>query len=354
MSLTTEFYRMGTDPHSDEAALMRAAAIIRDGGLVGMPTETVYGLAASAFNEHAAEKVYAAKGRPSDNPLIVHVAFPAEAESIAYTTEWYYALAERFMPGPLTIILKKKDNIPDTVTAGGATAAFRCPAHPVAHRLIEVSGHPIAAPSANSSGFPSPTNALHVKADMDGKIDMILDGGECEIGVESTVVKLNDDGCTILRPGAVTEDMLADVCGKVTISPAVIEPTLVDEKNPESPGMKYKHYSPTAEVILIDAPLDVFADHVNGHGEGKYGVFTPADEAHLYTGGTMLITGETDNASQLSHSLFTLLRNADELGLDTVYVRCPPRSGEYLAVYNRIVRAAGCRITKLRDNRENT
>lgn len=351
--MTTEFLTITGTPADDEI-IGRAAEVIKSGGLVAIPTETVYGLAGSALLEDSARKIYAAKGRPADNPLIVHLAKPEDAELYGETTPLYYRLAERFMPGPLTIILKKKDNIPDTVTAGGATAAFRCPSHPIAHRLIEVSGHPIAAPSANSSGFPSPTNALHVKADMDGKIDMILDGGECEIGVESTVVKLNDDGCTILRPGAVTEDMLADVCGKVTISPAVIEPTLVDEKNPESPGMKYKHYSPTAEVILIDAPLDVFADHVNGHGEGKYGVFTPADEAHLYTGGILLITGETDNASQLSHSLFTLLRNADELGLDTVYVRCPPKSGEYLAVYNRIVRAAGCRITKLRDNRENT
>lgn len=351
--MTTEFLTITGTPADDEI-IGRAAEVIKSGGLVAIPTETVYGLAGSALLEDSARKIYAAKGRPADNPLIVHLAKPEDAELYGETTPLYYRLAERFMPGPLTIILKKKDNIPDTVTAGGATAAFRCPSHPIAHRLIEVSGHPIAAPSANSSGFPSPTNALHVKADMDGKIDMILDGGECEIGVESTVVKLNDDGCTILRPGAVTEDMLADVCGKVTISPAVIEPTLVDEKNPESPGMKYKHYSPTAEVILIDAPLDVFADHVNGHGEGKYGVFTPADEANLYTGGILLITGETDNASQLSHSLFTLLRNADELGLDTVYVRCPPKSGEYLAVYNRIVRAAGCRITKLRDNRENT
>lgn len=351
--MTTEFLTITGTPADDEI-IGRAAEVIKSGGLVAIPTETVYGLAGSALLEDSARKIYAAKGRPADNPLIVHLAKPEDAELYGETTPLYYRLAERFMPGPLTIILKKKDNIPDTVTAGGATAAFRCPSHPIAHRLIEVSGHPIAAPSANSSGFPSPTNALHVKADMDGKIDMILDGGECEIGVESTVVKLNDDGCTILRPGAVTEDMLADVCGKVTISPAVIEPTLVDEKNPESPGMKYKHYSPTAEVILIDAPLDVFAEHVNGHGEGKYGVFTPADEAHLYTGGILLITGETDNASQLSHSLFTLLRNADELGLDTVYVRCPPKSGVYLAVYNRIVRAAGCRITKLRDNRENT
>lgn len=348
--MTTEFLTITGTP-DDEAVIEKAAEVIRSGGLVAIPTETVYGLAGSALLEDSARKIYAAKGRPSDNPLIVHLAKPEDAELYGETTELYYRLAERFMPGPLTVILKKKDNIPDTVTAGGSTAAFRCPAHPVAHRLIEVSGHPIAAPSANSSGFPSPTNALHVKADMDGKIDMILDGGECEIGVESTVVKLNDDGCTILRPGAVTEDMLADVCGKVTISPAVIEPTLVDEKNPESPGMKYKHYSPTAEVILIDAPLNVFADHVNQHGEGKYGVFTPEDEAHLYTAGTMLITGDTDSASQLSHSLFTLLRNADELALDTVYVRCPPKSGEYLAVYNRIVRAAGCRITKLSDGK---
>lgn len=345
--MKTEFLRISGHTDTDRDIICRAAEVIKNGGLVAIPTETVYGLAGSAFLAESAEKIYAAKGRPADNPLIVHIAKPEDAEKIAYTNETYYALAKRFMPGPLTIILPKRDIIPDTVTAGLPSVGIRCPSNRIAHRLIEVSGHPIAAPSANRSGIPSPTTAEHVRADMEGRIDMIIDGGECEIGLESTVIKLENDGCTILRPGAVTADMLATVCAKVTISRAVIEPSIAEEIKPESPGMKYKHYAPKAEVVLIDATEEQFADYVRKDASGHYGVFVSNESAGYFNGGVMLVTGPRNDAKEASRRLFNLLRRADEMGLEKVYALLPPASGEYLAYYNRIVRAAGCKILKL-------
>ncbi len=345
--MKTEFLRISGNTDLDKAVIERAAEVIRAGGLVAIPTETVYGLAGSAFLEESAEKIYAAKGRPADNPLIVHIAQPEDAEKIAYTNEVYYELAKRFMPGPLTIILPKKDILPDTVTAGLDSVGIRCPSNRIAHRLIEVSGHPIAAPSANRSGIPSPTSAEHVLADMDGRIDMIIDGGECEIGLESTVIKLDEDGCTILRPGAVTADMLAAVCAKVTISRAVIEPSMAEEIKPESPGMKYRHYAPKAEVVLIDATEEQFAEYVRKDASGHYGVFVSNEDAGYFEGSVMLLTGPRNDAKEASRRLFNLLRRADEMELEKVYALLPPASGEYLAYYNRIVRAAGCKILKL-------
>ncbi len=345
--MKTEFLRISGNTDLDKAVIERAAEVIRAGGLVAIPTETVYGLAGSAFLEESAEKIYAAKGRPADNPLIVHIAQPEDAEKIAYTNEVYYELAKRFMPGPLTIILPKKDILPDTVTAGLDSVGIRCPSNRIAHRLIEVSGHPIAAPSANRSGIPSPTSAEHVLADMDGRIDMIIDGGECEIGLESTVIKLDEDGCTILRPGAVTADMLAAVCAKVTISRAVIEPSMAEEIKPESPGMKYRHYAPKAEVVLIDATEEQFAEYVRKDASGHYGVFVSNEDAGYFEGGVMLLMGPRNDAKEASRRLFNLLRRADEMELEKVYALLPPASGEYLAYYNRIVRAAGCKILKL-------
>jgi len=346
--MKTEFLKITGDESADLAVLEKAAEIIRAGGLVAVPTETVYGLAGSALIESSAEKIYAAKGRPADNPLIVHIAASEDAEKYAYPGELYYRLAEKFMPGPLTIILEKKDCIPYTVTAGGDTVAVRCPAHPIAHKLIEISGHPIAAPSANRSGIPSPTKAEHVLEDMDGRIEMIIDGGECSIGLESTVIRLDsDDECTILRPGHITADMLAEVCHKVHISPAVVEPALASHEKPESPGMKYKHYAPSAELILIDADDDVFFAYVNAHAEKDHGVFASDEDAALVSSAYLLLTGAKGDAGEISHRFFTLLRTADELELKKVYVQLPPAEGEYLALYNRIVRAAGCRILKL-------
>lgn len=348
--MKTEFLKINGDDRDNEV-ISKAAEVIKAGGIVAIPTETVYGLAGSALIKSSAEKIFAAKGRPADNPLIVHIAYPEDAEKIAYTTDTYYKLAKRFMPGPLTIILNKKDIIPDTVTAGLDSVGIRCPSNPVAHKLIEVSGHPIAAPSANRSGIPSPTNAHHVLADMDGRIDMIIDGGDCEFGLESTVVKLDGNDCTVLRPGAVTTDMLAEVCDKVVVSPAVVEPSLANNIKPESPGMKYKHYAPKAQVYLIDADDDVFANYVRENADGKYGLLVSAEEAEAIEGGVKLILGAKGDAKEASKRLFNLLREADEEELETVYAQLPPPEGEYLAFYNRIVRAAGCRIIKLGKNK---
>ena len=330
-------------------AIEKAAACIRAGELVGIPTETVYGLAGSALYAEAAGKIYAAKGRPGDNPLIVHVAEAADAESIAFTTPLYYALAEKYMPGPLTIILPKKDIIPDAVSGGLKTVAVRCPAHPAARELIRVSGHPIAAPSANSSGKPSPTTAAHVYEDLQGKIPLILDGGPCSIGVESTVIALETagNGCTILRPGAITREMLEEVCGTVTVAEAVTDPGKAGDK-PQSPGMKYRHYSPKCSVILIDAPDDAaFAGYVNRNAAGNYGVLTVDEESGQFSTGCILLLGRRADEAEHARRLFALLRKADEMEMETLYARLPADHGIALASYNRIIRAAGGQIVKL-------
>ena len=344
--MQTEFQTIGQNEAQNAAIIARAARIIREGGLVGMPTETVYGLAASAFDTMAAEKVYKAKGRPSDNPLIVHIAYPEEAETIAYVPPIYYKLAEKFMPGPLTVILPKRSNIPDGVTGGLDTVAVRCPAHPVARALIQESGVPIAAPSANRSGLPSPTTAQHVLRDMDGRIEMILDGGPSEIGLESTVIRLTEEGCIILRPGAVTERMLAAVCGVVSVARGVVNPDEVEDK-PLSPGMKYKHYAPDAEVILIDGTPDAFIAYVSTHMEERDAVAAADDMADFFPGLARLSTGAITCAQEESRQLFALLRLADDFGYRRVYIKLPPAEGEHLALYNRLIRAAGGKIIHL-------
>jgi len=342
--MITEYYKINGS-EGDVTALEKAGEILRAGGLVGFPTETVYGLGASALSPTAAEKIYAAKGRPSDNPLIVHVASPEDAEQIAFTSPLYYVLAERFMPGPLTVIMPKKDCIPDEVTGGLGTVAVRCPEHPIARGLISAAGVPVAAPSANRSGKPSPTSASHVKEDMDGRIDMLIDGGDSDIGVESTVITIVNGSCTVLRPGAVTDDMLRSVCESVSVDKAVTDPALAGD-HPESPGMKYKHYAPNAEVILVEAERETFVRFVEENATENDGVFAAENEKSLYSC-KVLVTGETGTPAELNHSLYSLLRRADELSLSRVYIKCPPRSGEYLALFNRLIRAAAGKIKKI-------
>ena len=343
--MKTEFYTV-TDPRASADIIARAAQIIRDGGLVGMPTETVYGLGASAYSADAAAKIYAAKGRPSDNPLIVHVAEPADAEAIAYVPPVYYKLAEKYMPGPLTVIMPKRSCIPDGVTGGLSTVAVRCPAHPVARALIEAAGVPIAAPSANRSGCPSPTTAEHVLRAMDGRIEMILDGGPCEIGLESTVIRLTENGCEILRPGAVTEWMLAQVCASVTVAKAVIDPNLAGDK-PLSPGMKYKHYAPAAEVVLVDADEEGFASYVRAHCTPEEAVAVSDEKAAAFAPVNRLSCGTADTAEEHSRTMFAILREADDRGYKKVYIHLPPAEGSYLALYNRLIRAAGGKIVRI-------
>ncbi len=326
--------------HPDGAAISRAADIIRAGGLVAFPTETVYGLGADATSADGAKKIYAAKGRPSDNPLIVHIAEPADAELYAYTNELYYALASAFMPGPLTIILPKRPTVPDSVTGGLDSVGLRCPSHPVAHALIAAAGVGIAAPSANLSGSPSPTCAEHVISDMNSRIDAILSGGECEIGLESTIVKVEGDGLTLLRPGAVTADALRLVCPKVEISSAVIE-ALKENERPLSPGMKYRHYAPACPLVLLDGKSEDVLSFLKSAQESESCVILCYSEeaAELGSKGILDIGGSQDIDTQ-AKNLFAALRQADKMGGDVIYAHLPPCEGFGLALYNRMIRAA--------------
>lgn len=319
--------------------------IIRSGGLVAFPTETVYGLGANAFSSSSARKVYKAKGRPGDNPLIVHIAFPEDAEKIAYTSDTYYKLAERFMPGPLTVILPKKDIIPSEVTGGLDSVGVRCPSDIAAHKLIMAAGVPIAAPSANRSGAPSPTKAEHVVKDMDGRIDAAILSDECDFGLESTVIKLDGDSALILRPGAVTIEDLKEVLTKVDISPAVTDPSAAGDK-PASPGMKYKHYSPICDFILVDAAPEKFAEFVNS-AEGKSAVICSEEEKEAFKAAKKLVYGKDGDYKALCFSLFAFFRNADAYGAEKLYARVPDTVGYGLALYNRMIRAADCKIIKL-------
>lgn len=327
----------------------RAASIIKDGGLVIMPTETVYGLGCSAYCATAAYNVYEAKCRPHDNPLIVHVSDPAEAEDFAYTTELYYKLAQQFMPGPITVILKKKNNIPDEVTAGGSTVGVRCPLHPTARQLIRLAGVPIAAPSANLSGRPSPTCFAHCVEDMNGRVDAIIDGGECAVGLESTVVLLTGgDSLKILRPGAVGADALSCVCGDVTVADG-----LRPGEAPLSPGMKYKHYAPKSPLVLLDGKRDDVISYVSAEMKNKNCLFICYEEDAERFGDAALSIGSEADEAMHAQRLFAALRLSDTMAerrtVDVIYTYMPSGDGGGLApaIYNRLIRAADHTVKKV-------
>lgn len=331
---------------NSEEIFARAGKVIREGGLVAFPTETVYGLGGDAYDPTAAERIFAAKGRPSDNPLIVHISKPEDAEKFAFTNDTYYKLSEHFMPGPLTVILPKKENIPDSVTGGLSTVAVRCPSHPAARKLIESAGVPIAAPSANLSGKPSPTNGRHVFCDMNGKIPMILDGGESAIGVESTVIRLEEDGCTILRPGEIIARELSLVVGNVYVAEAVTDPSAAGDA-PESPGMKYRHYAPRAKLLLVEGSDENFIDYVKGC-DGPVAVLEYTENMGAYGECvTVLDAGSKESPSEQMHNLFSMLRHCDEIDCEVILAHLPPKTDEYLALYNRIIRAAGNEVIHL-------
>lgn len=336
-----------TDPAVQENDLARAAEIIRGGGLVVFPTETVYGLGGNATDDSAAQKIYAAKGRPSDNPLIIHIAKPEDAESYAVPNDTYFRLAKAFMPGPLTVILPKRENIPSSVTGGLDTVAVRCPSHPVAHRLIELAGVPIAAPSANLSGKPSPTSAAHVAQDMDGRVDMILDGGECEIGLESTIVKIDGNSLTLLRPGGITYDALCMVCEHVTVADAVTH-QLASNERPLSPGMKYRHYAPTAPVVLLDGDTDKVLRFLQAEQDLRRCAILCYDEElpHLKSENLLPVGARNDLDAQAKR-LFSALRKADGTDAEIIYAHLPPMEGIGLALYNRMIRAAAHTIKRI-------
>ena len=323
----------------------QAAEIIKRGGLVAMPTETVYGLAADAFNGKAVADIFRAKGRPMDNPLIVHISDISQIFGIVREfPEKARLLAEKFWPGPLTIILPKACAVPDEVSAGLDTVAVRFPSNETARKLISASC-PLAAPSANLSGSPSPTSAEHVMKDMNGRIDAVIDGGVCDVGVESTVITLAGDVPRILRPGGITAEQIEEVIGSVEIDRAVTEP-LEEGQTAASPGMKYKHYSPKAEVILLEGDDESFEKYINDIGDDK-------SAALCYNGQQERLScvcipiGDKGDYTAYAHNLFSALRRADDMGCMRVFAHCPGKDGVGLAVYNRVIRASGFRIISL-------
>ncbi len=329
--------------------IIKTAEILKKGGLAAIPTETVYGLAADALNGEAVAKIFAAKGRPMDNPLIVHVAEFEDIERFALVREIPEAakkLAKVFWPGPLTIIMKKGGVIPDEVSAGLDTVAIRLPSHPSARAIIKAADTPLAAPSANLSGSPSPTTAQHVMNDMDGKIDAVFDGGACGVGVESTVITLAEDTPRLLRPGKVTLEELREVLGEVELDSAVLN-KLKDGQKAASPGMKYKHYAPKANVVLLKCTDDEFINYVNRcGGSGVAALCCDEDVEKLSV--KYISLGKRNDYEAHAQRLFDSLRRIDGYGnIVTVYTRLPSTDGVGLAVYNRLIRAAGFEVIDL-------
>ncbi len=326
------------------AEIARAAEIIKSGGLVAFPTETVYGLGANALDKNAAEKIYAAKGRPSDNPLIAHVARIEDFEKLCVieNEKAFSSLVSHFIPGPITVIQKKRDFIPETVTAGLDTLAVRFPVHTVARALIEASGTPIAAPSANTSGRPSPTKAEHVVEDLYGKVDMIIDGGECSVGVESTIIHIAGTTPKLLRPGAVTLEMLEEVLGEVNVDKAVREKLSQGEK-PLAPGMKYRHYAPKAPVIALKGRESAIISYMKKAVQDEKCALLVFDEdlSSLPLDGRVLSLGKKEDREEHARRLFDILRQFDKMSVEKIYTRIPDEGDIGLAVVNRLLKACG-------------
>lgn len=325
-------------------SIAKSAEILKNGGIVAIPTETVYGLAASALDSDALAKVFEAKGRPQDNPLIVHISNMKMLREIAKDIPQTALLcAEKFWPGPFTMVLKSSGVVDERVSAGLDTVAVRMPSHKIALDIIDESGLPLAAPSANTSGSPSPTSANHVKADLNGRIDAIVFGDECSVGVESTVVSFCTNPPRLLRPGAVTAEELKEIIGDLVVDKAVLaEP----EKNQkvESPGMKYKHYAPKADAYLIEGNSEDFIEYVNTKADGVAVCFSEESDKIK---GPKLIYGKGEDESTLAHEVFSVLRKIDDLGQSKAYIHAPSKKGVGLAVYNRLIRAAAYKVVQL-------
>lgn len=327
----------------------KAGQLLKNGGLVAIPTETVYGLGANALDGEAVKKVYEAKGRPSDNPMIVHIADFDDINKFSLVREipkTAVELAKHFWPGPLTMIMKKSDIVPSEVSPNLDTVAIRFPSHTVAQQIIKSAGIPLAAPSANLSGSPSPTSANHVLNDLDGVIDAIVDGGMSEVGLESTVITLVTDIPRVLRPGGITVEQLKAVLGKVEVDNAVLH-KLEDSKQASSPGMKYKHYSPKANVILLKCSDDEYINYVNSNSSESVVALCCDEDIKLLNVKTFSLGKRNDYITH-AQRLFDELRKIDEAeNISTVYSRLPSTDGVGLAVYNRLIRAAGFEVIDL-------
>jgi L-threonylcarbamoyladenylate synthase len=338
------------DEHNiDEASkksLQRAGQIIRDGGLVAFPTETVYGLGGDALNPDSSRKIYAAKGRPSDNPLIVHVADFEDLETIVKEVpDSARKLAKAFWPGPLTMIMNKNDRVPYETTGGLDTVAIRMPNNEIALELIRQSGGFIAAPSANTSGRPSPTVARYCIEDLSGKIEMILDGGQVGIGLESTIVDLTSDVPMILRPGYITLDMLKEILGEVEVDRTIIDSN--SGAKPKAPGMKYRHYAPKTELVIVRGSAENVAQKIREEAKNKkIAIITVDQHKDLYDelDAKVVSWGDLENMDEIAHKIFDALRRVDEWGVDIIYCEAFEEEGLGLAVMNRLTKAAGYQV----------
>ena len=320
--------------------------ILRRGGLVGIPTETVYGLGANGLDPEAVLKIFWTKGRPQDNPLILHVAHPQQVEEFCREIPPVaYELMGRFWPGPLTLVLPVKENVPKRTTAGLDTVAVRCPDHDLTRAIIAAAGVPVAAPSANVSGKPSPTTAEHVLHDMDGRIDAVVDGGACRVGVESTIVDLTGKRPRLLRPGGITPEQLIEVLGDLDVDQAVVG-EIDPNKTVRAPGMKYTHYTPAGEVIIVTGSDEGAAGYILRHLGEKDRVLCFREELSLYPEGVALAYGSRGEPETLAQGLFAALRALDDESIPRIYARCPEETGTGLAVANRLKKAAGFRTVK--------
>ncbi len=329
------------------ADVEQAAAILTRGGLLGIPTETVYGLGANGLDPEAVAHIFEAKGRPQDNPLILHVPSAQWLERYCqHIPDAAYTLAERFWPGPLTMILERRPVVPDVVTAGLDTVGMRCPAHPVCRAIITAAGVPVAAPSGNTSGRPSPTNMADMLEDMEGKIDGIVDGGPCSVGVESTIIDLTEQPPRLLRPGGVTLEELRDALGEVAVDPAVTRLMGAGE-HPRAPGMKYRHYAPKAPVTVVKGDAAATAAYIQAHlGEGE-GVVCFDEYVGLYAGHTVEKLGPAADKAAQARNVFDALRAFDGTDVTAIWSQCPDEGGIGLAISNRLNKAAGFHIVDL-------
>lgn len=350
--METKFYKIDIE-NIDAQKMQEAGDLIAAGELVAFPTETVYGLGGDALRPDAAKKIYEAKGRPSDNPLIVHIAEVSDLERVGKNVpKQAKKLADAFWPGPLTMIVWKKDEVPFATTGGLNTVAVRMPDHPVALELIRRSGKLIAAPSANTSGRPSPTEAAHVMGDLEGRIAMVLDGGAVGIGIESTIIDLTEPIPMILRPGYITPEMLSDVLGeKVIIDPGIIAAD--DTTKPKAPGMKYKHYAPKADMIIIDGEKDAVVEKINAltkdaHANGKKSAVIATEETKdAYIADVVLNIGAREDEDSIARHMYKILRECDKLDVEVIFSESfkTPRIGQ--AIMNRLLKAAAHQVIHL-------
>ena len=328
----------------------RAAQILRDGGLLGIPTETVYGLGANGLNPEAVANIFRAKGRPQDNPLILHIPDAAWLERYCRNSpDTAYILAEKFWPGPMTMVLERKELVPDVVTAKLETVGMRCPAHDLCRAIITTADVPVAAPSGNTSGRPSPTNAQHMLEDMDGKIDAIIDGGACQVGVESTIIDLTCNPPRMLRPGGVTLEQLQEVLGEVEVDAAVVRLMGAGEQ-PKAPGMKYRHYAPKAPVTVVSGDADRSSRYIAAHAGPEDGIICFDEFAQLFqeeSGRKVKRIGSVNDKEEQARHIFDALRAFDHTDVPAIWAQCPDTAGIGLAIANRLNKAAGFHIVEV-------